>query len=68
MVCRLLIFFSKSVCFLFFFSSSISRVPSSLDADHADVLSGLIWVQIVCKGNHQMTLASKEFMTTIQAN
>ena len=61
------IFFKISL-FLVFFSSSISRVPSSLDADHADVLSGLIWVQIVCKGNHQMTLVSKEFMTTIQAN
>ena len=33
-----------------------------------DVLSGLIWVQIVCKGNQQTTLVSKEFMTTIQAN
>ena len=27
-----------------------------------DVLSGLIWVQIVCKGNQQTTLVSKEFM------
>ena len=33
-----------------------------------DVLSGLIWVQIVCKCNQQTTLVSKEFMTTIQAN
>ena len=31
-----------------------------------DVLSGLIWVQIVCKGNQHRTLVSKEFMTTIQ--
>ena len=31
-----------------------------------DVLSGLIWVQIVCKGNQQTTLVSKEFMTTVQ--
>ena len=31
-----------------------------------DVLSGLIWVQIVCKGNQQTTLVSNEFMTTIQ--
>ena len=31
-----------------------------------DVLSGLIWVKIVCKGNQQTTLVSKEFMTTIQ--
>ena len=31
-----------------------------------DILSGLIWVQIVCKGNQQTTLVSKEFMTTIQ--
>ena len=33
-----------------------------------DVLSGLSWVQIVCKGNQQTALVSKEFMTTIQAN
>ena len=33
-----------------------------------DVLSGLIWVQIVCKCNQQTTLLSKELMTIIQAN
>ena len=31
-----------------------------------DVLSGLIWVQIVCKCNQQTTVVSKEFMTKIQ--
>ena len=31
-----------------------------------DVLAGLILVQIVCKGNQQTTLVSKEFMTTTQ--
>ena len=31
-----------------------------------DVLSGLIWVQIVCKGYQQTTLVSKKFMTTIK--
>ena len=31
-----------------------------------DVLSGLIWVQIVCKDYQQTTLISKEFMTTIK--
>ena len=29
-----------------------------------NVLSVLIWVQIVCEGNQQTTLVSKEFMTT----
>ena len=35
-----------------------------------DVLWGLIWVQIVCKGYLQTSLhiVSKEFMMTIQAN
>ena len=33
----------------------------------ADILSGLSWVQIVCKGYQQATLVSKEFMTSIQA-
>ena len=65
--------FSQSVCFLLLFFLkwsfwNISRVTSRLDPDHADVLSGLIWVQIVYKGNQQTTLVSKEFMTTIQAN
>ena len=30
-----------------------------------EVLSGMIWVQIICKGNQQTTLVSKVFMTTI---
>ena len=39
-ICRLLIFFSKSVCFLLLLIlklsfGNISRVPSSLDPDHA---------------------------------
>ena len=33
-----------------------------------DVMPGLIWIQIVCKGYQQTTLVGKEFMTTIQAN
>ena len=33
-----------------------------------DVLSGLSWVQIVCKGNQKTNLVSKEFKATIQAN
>ena len=33
-----------------------------------DVLWVLIWVQTFCKSYQQMTLVSKEFMTTIQAN
>ena len=33
-----------------------------------NVLLGLIWVQIVCKGYLQTTLVSKEFMTISQAN
>ena len=36
----------------------------------SNVLLGLIWVQIVCKGYQQQTLyiVSKEFMTTFQEN
>ena len=37
-------------------------MSNSLDPDQDDVLSDLIWVQIVCKGYQQMTkvAASKE--------
>ena len=59
-----------AVVFLKKYFENISRVSSSLDPDHARCLSGLIWVQIVCKGYQQTTLyiVSKAFMTTIQAN
>ena len=33
---------------------------SSLDPDQPDVLSGLIWVQAVCKGYQQMALVGKD--------
>ena len=36
------------------------RVSNSLDSDQADILSGLIWVQIVCEGYLQTTLGDKE--------
>ena len=52
-------------------SSNAIRVSNSLDPDQAryfvgpDILSGLIWVQTVCKGNQQsilekLPLADKE--------
>ena len=67
------IFFQNQIVFCCYFfskrsSGNISRVSSSLDPDLSDVLLGLIWVQIVCKGYQQTTLVSKEFKTTIQAN
>ena len=64
--------FFKSVCFLFCFFLNdllgICRVECQADWIQImpDVLSGLIWVQNVCKGNQQTTLVNKEFMTTIQ--
>ena len=73
MICRLLVFFfSKSVCFLLllFFGNDLSGILAEFQAVWIQimphVLSGLIWVHIVCKGNQQTTLVSKEFMTTIQ--
>ena len=30
--------------------------PNSLNQDQADIMSGRIWIQTVCKGNQQMTL------------
>ena len=35
-------------------------MSNSLDPDQADILSGLIWVQTVCKCYQQTTLAGKE--------
>ena len=52
----------------FFFKSTFSknsfmntiRVSNSLDFQiRPDILSGLIWVQTVCKGNQQMTLVDR---------
>ena len=42
--------------------SNIIRVPNSLDPDQARLLLGLIWVQTVCNGYQQTTLAGKELM------
>ena len=65
--------FSKSVCFLLLlFLKCLSGISVECQAVWIqimpDVLSALVWVQIVCKGNQQTTLVSKEFMPTIQAN
>ena len=53
-----------------FFGNDISGISEVCQAVWIqiipDVLSGLFWVQIVCKGNQQTTLVSKEFMTTVQ--
>ena len=46
--------FSKST-----FSKKILGVANSLDPDQ--VLSGLIWVQVVCKGYQQTALVGKSF-------
>ena len=67
--CRLLIFL-----FLVVVLKSLSGISLECQAVWInfmpDVLSGLIWVHIVCKGDQQMTLyiVSKKFMTTIQEN
>ena len=55
---RLLIF-SKSFIFEKFFQEYHLSVKQ-IDPDQARRLSGLIWVQTVCKGHQQMTLGGKE--------
>ena len=58
--------FLSSVDFFFrinYFENSFRNiiiVPNSLDSDQTDELSGLIWVQTVCKGYQQTTLVGKE--------
>ena len=48
-----------------FFRKNLSGIPSECQTDwtqiRPDILSGLIWVQTVCKGYLQMTLVDKEF-------
>ena len=39
-----------------------SECQNSLDTDQARHLSGLIWVQTVCKGYQQRTILSKELV------
>ena len=70
--CRLLIFFFK-ISLLFLGGGGVSKKIREYQQSVKQFGSrscplGLIWVQIVCKGNQQMTLVIKEFMTTIQAN
>ena len=47
------------------FRKNISGIPSECQTDwiqiKPDILSGLIWVQTVCKGYQQTTLVGKEF-------
>ena len=47
------------------FKKILPGIPSDCQTDwiqiRPDVLSGLIWVQTVCKGYQQATLGGKEF-------
>ena len=56
--CHLLIFF-----FNYFSQNTLSRIPSEyqtfLIKFRPDTLWGLIWIQTVCEGYEQMTLADK---------
>ena len=44
----------------FFFQKIITGIPTSLVKIRPDVLSGLIWIQSVCKGYKQTTLVSNK--------
>ena len=59
------IFFKISLFLAVAFSEMIFREYQKC-AKQFGSRSGLIWGQIVCKGNQQTTLVSKEFMTTVQ--
>ena len=52
-------FFSKSIFLKDSFRNTII-VSNSLIQIRPDILSGLIWVQTVCKGYEQTTLVGKE--------
>ena len=54
------------------FSKILSEIPSECQTvgiqTKPDILSGLIWVQTVCKGYQQMTLGGKELKKTVCLN
>ena len=59
-------------CFLsaeFFLSSfrNTIRVSNSLDPEQAQQMSGLVWVQTVCKGYQQKTLEGKKLKVVFNA-
>ena len=62
-ICRLLIFFKIN------FSKILSGIQSECQTVwiqiRSHVLSGLIWVQTVCKGYQQTTLEGKELTTLV---
>ena len=58
--CHVLIFFKINV-FKKNFRNTI-KVSISLDPDQLNVLWSLIWVQMVCKGYQEKTLAAKELL------
>ena len=64
------IFFKISLFVVVVFPKNLSGISVDCQAVWIQimpaVLSGLIWVQIVCKDYQQMALISKEFMTTIK--
>ena len=66
-ICRPLTFFSKST-----FSKNLSGIPSECQTvwiqNRPDALSGLVWVQAVCKGYQQMTLLGKELKDCAQGS
>ena len=57
--------FSKSVCYLMlFFLNDLSGISVECQAiwiHQPDVSLGLIWVQIICKGNQRTTLVRQQF-------
>ena len=61
------IFFKINLFLVVAFSKMISGISVECQAVWIQimpgVLLGLIWVQIVCKGNQQTTQVSNEFMT-----
>ena len=63
--CRLLIFFQNQL-----FRKIISAIPSECQTDwiqvRPDILSGLNWVQSVCKGCEQTTPEGNEFNVHVQ--
>ena len=64
--CHLLIFFQNQL-----FQKILSGIPSECQTDwiqiRPDILSGLMWVQSVCKGHQQKTLGGNELCGVVNA-
>ena len=73
MLCKIVLtlwLLSNFSCFyaIHWFEKFFQEYHQCLDPDQADILSGLIWVQTICKGYQQTTIVGKKLTYQAQQN